>query len=102
MFHCTYLRQQASSYAAIMKAMASEWTDGRLEDLNAKVDRGFDRIDELFDRVDRRFEKVEADIKDVRGEIANLQRTMTQGFIALTAAMLTGFGGLAALIAIQG
>jgi hypothetical protein len=85
-----------------MEAMAQEWTDGRLDELSQKVDRGFERVDRLFERVDRRFEKVDADIKDLRGEIAAVQRTMVQGFIALTAAMLTGFGGLAALIATQG
>lgn len=25
--------------------MRESWTDGRLDDLNAKVDRGFDRVD---------------------------------------------------------
>jgi hypothetical protein len=78
-----------------MEAMVHEWTDGRLDELSQKVDRG-------FERVDRRFEKVDANIKDLRVEIATVQRTMVQGFIALTAAMLAGFGGLAALIATQG
>lgn len=82
--------------------MVQEWTDGRLDELSQKVDRGFERVDRLFERVDRRFEKVDADIKDLRVEIAAVQRTMVQGFIALTAAMLAGFGGLAALIATQG
>ncbi len=68
--------------------MAQEWTDGRLDELSQKVDRGFERVD--------------ADIRELRVEIATVQRTMVQGFIALTAAMLAGFGGLAALIATQG
>ncbi len=71
-----------------MEAMAQEWTDGRLDELSQKVDRGFERVD--------------ADIRELRVEIATVQRTMVQGFIALTAAMLAGFGGLAALIATQG
>jgi hypothetical protein len=71
-----------------MEAMAQEWTDGRLTELSQKVDRGFERVD--------------ADIRDLRVEIATVQRTMAQGFIALTAAMLAGFGGIAALIATQG
>jgi hypothetical protein len=71
-----------------MEAMAQEWTDGRLDELSQKVDRGFERVD--------------ADIRELRGEVATVQRTMVQGFIALTASMLAGFGGLAALIATQG
>jgi hypothetical protein len=71
-----------------MEAMTQEWTEGRLDELSQKVDRGFERVD--------------ADIRELRVEIATVQRTMVQGFIALTAAMLAGFGGLAALIATQG
>ncbi len=72
----------------IMEAMAPEWTEGRLDELSQKVDGGFERVD--------------ADIRELRVETATVQRTMVQGFIALTAAMLVGFGGLATLIAIQG
>lgn len=36
-----------------------KWTDERLDDLNAKVDRGFDRMDRRFDRVDERFERID-------------------------------------------
>jgi hypothetical protein len=71
-----------------METMAQEWTEGRLDELSQKVDRGFERVD--------------ADIREVRVEISTVQRTMAQGFIALTAAMLVGFGGLATLIATQG
>jgi hypothetical protein len=64
-----------------MEAMRESWTDKRLDDLNEKVDRGFDRIDadirglrletrtefqtmrgEMkagFDRVDARFERID-------------------------------------------
>jgi hypothetical protein len=95
-----------------MEAMAQEWTDGRLDDLSKKVDQGFARVDRSFEQVGRRFEKVDADIRDLRlemrteftamrSEIGAIQRTMVQGFIALTAAMLAGFGGLAALLATQ-
>ena len=71
-----------------MEAMAPEWTEGRLDEMSQKVDSGFERVD--------------ADIRELRVEVATVQRTMVQGFIALTAAMLAGFGGLAALIASQG
>ena len=68
--------------------MAPEWTEGRLDEMSQKVDSGFERLD--------------TDIRELRVEVATVQRTMVQGFIALTAAMLAGFGGLAALIASQG
>jgi hypothetical protein len=71
-----------------MEAMAPEWTEGRLDEMSQKVDSGFERLDN--------------DIRELRVEVATAQRTMVQGFIALTAAMLAGFGGLAALIASQG
>jgi hypothetical protein len=72
----------------MMETMAPEWTEGRLDEMSQKVDSGFERLD--------------TDIRELRVEVATVQRTMVQGFIALTAAMLAGFGGLAALIASQG
>jgi hypothetical protein len=51
-------------YAAIMEAMREAWTDGRLDDLNKKVDRGFDRVD--------------ADLRALNGRFDALQRTMVQ------------------------
>ena len=64
-----------------MDSMRESWTDKRLDDLNEKVDRGFDRVDgdirahrvetrtefialkgEMkagFDRVDERFERID-------------------------------------------
>jgi hypothetical protein len=50
-----------------MESMRESWTDERLDDLNQRVDRGFERVDadlrELrlemkggFDRVDERFD----------------------------------------------
>jgi hypothetical protein len=81
-----------------MEAMAQEWTDGRLDELSKRVDRGFERID--VDIRDLRLE-MRTEFTAVRSEIGAIQRTMVQGFIALTAAMLAGFGGLAALLATQ-
>jgi hypothetical protein len=81
-----------------MEAMVQEWTDGRLDELSKKVDRGFERVD--VDIRDLRLE-MRTEFTAVRSEIGAIQRTMVQGFIALTAAMLAGFGGLAALLATQ-
>lgn len=57
--------------------MREAWTDERLDDLNKRVDEGFREIAEEF--------------RGVRGEISAMQRSMT-------ATMVTGFVGLAALI----
>jgi hypothetical protein len=44
--------------------MREAWTDERLDDLNAKVDRGFERVDtdirELRGEMNARFDKVDA------------------------------------------
>ncbi len=77
-----------------MHVVAPEWTEGRLDDLNGKVDRGFDKIDRRFEKVDQRLERID-------GRLDALQRTMVQGVIAMTAAILAGFGGLIVLIATQ-
>jgi hypothetical protein len=59
-----------------MESMRSTWTDSRLDDLN-------DRVGELSGRID------------------TLQHTMVQAVVAITATMVTGFLGLAGLIATQ-
>lgn len=71
--------------------MRDKWTDERLDDLNKKVDDGFARIDARFAQVDARFAQIDA-------RIDSLQRTMTQGFIAVFGIQMTGIIGLAGLI----
>lgn len=89
---------QTEHYGAIMQTMRESWTDERLDDLNRRVNEGFDRVD--------------GDIGELRGEIRELrtemnarfdsmQRTMVQTTVGLCVGMLAGFGGLAALIATQ-
>lgn len=92
-----------------MEAMTQEWTDGRLDELSSKVDKGFERVDRLFEQVDRRFEKIDADIDGLRvemrtefaamnGRLDSLQRVMIQAIVALTAAILTGFVGICGVL----
>jgi hypothetical protein len=68
-----------------MQTMRESWTDERLNDLNGRVSDGFARVD--------------ADIRELRGDIKSLQRVVVQGFITMSAVMVTGFVGLAGLIA---
>jgi len=77
-----------------MNVMPQEWTEGRLDELSSKVDKGFERVDKQFERVD-------ADLRAIRQEISTMQRTMVQGFIAMTGGMLAGFAVLGGLIATQ-
>lgn len=71
--------------------MRESWTDERLDDLNAKVDRGFARVD--------------GEIGDLRREMNSrfdsIDGRIVQAIIALSTGMLVGFGGLAGLIATQ-
>jgi hypothetical protein len=100
-----------------MEAMAQEWTEGRLDELSSKVDKGFERVDKGFERVDRRFEQVEqrfepvnADVNALRsemkesfdridGRIDSVQRTIAFGAVALTGAILAGFAAICTLLA---
>lgn len=43
-----------------MQAMREAWTDDRLDDLNAKMDRGFAHVDARFNQVDARFDAMQA------------------------------------------
>ena len=85
--------------------MREKWTDERLDDLNHKVDVGFDRVDKRFDSVDRRFDSVDARFERLEARLDSrfdsMQRTMMQGVITLTGAMLAGFAAMIALIATQ-
>jgi len=56
--------------------MRSTWTDSRLDDLNGRV-------------------------TELSGRIDNLQHTMVQAVVAITATMITGFLGLAGFISTQ-
>jgi DNA anti-recombination protein RmuC len=95
-----------------MQTMRESWTDERLDDLNATVDRGFARVDERFQRVDERFDKVDERFERVNEEFKAVRLEMKEGFeaingrmvqavVAVCVGMLAGFGGLAGLIATQ-
>jgi hypothetical protein len=81
-----------------MHLMRESWTDARLDDFRAEVDR-------RFDAVDRRFDKAESEIRELRGEMKagfeSVHRTMVQGFIALSASFIAGFAAIVGLIATQ-
>lgn len=75
------------------------WTDERLDDLNARIERGFD--------------EVKGGIRDVRGEVRELrsevnarfdsmQRTMIIGFVTLFASIVASvIGGVLAALSLS-
>ncbi len=48
---------QTTPYGANMHLMRESWTDARLDDLNEKVDRGFERLDGRIDRLESRMDE---------------------------------------------
>jgi hypothetical protein len=96
-----------------MEAMRQSWTDERLDDFRADVgrrfdkfgadgDRRFDAVDRRFDHVEKRFDKVDARFDRMDDRLDSMGRIMIFGFIAMTSAMLAGFGGIAAVLATRG
>lgn len=89
--------------------MAQEWTDGRLDELSGKVDRGFEHADAearaLRLEMRTEFTAVGAEMKEgfarIDARLDGIQRTMVQAVIAITSATLVGFGGIVGLIATQ-
>jgi len=87
-----------------MVSMRESWTDERLDDLNAKVDRGFERIDadlhalrtetrteftavrtEMkagFDRVDERFERLDEGLDECFDAMYRLMIKLGGGMLA--------------------
>jgi hypothetical protein len=68
----------------MMESMRESWTDGRMDDLNAKVDRGFNRLD-----ADLRLQRVET-----RTEFATLRSEIKTEFAAVRSEMGTEFAAV--------
>ncbi|HEX8754311.1 MAG TPA: hypothetical protein VF731_12940 [Solirubrobacterales bacterium] len=88
-----------------MLNMRESWTDERLDDLNAKVDRGFEQVDRRFEQVDRRFERLEANLEalrvDTKAGFESLHRLMVVAIVALTGSIVTGFAAIVGFLATQ-
>jgi len=82
--------------------MVQEWTDGRLDDFDRKVDQRFDRIEAevraFRSEMKDEFKAVRGEIGAVRGSIEGVQRTMLFGFITMAAAIVSGFAAIATQI----
>ncbi|HEX2392991.1 MAG TPA: hypothetical protein VHI77_08735 [Solirubrobacterales bacterium] len=75
-----------------MRRVRRAWTDGRLDDLNARMERGFDRVDadirDLRSEMNSRFEKVDARFEKVDARFDALHRTMVLGFASIVASVV--------------
>ena len=60
-----------------MEAMREKWTDERLDDMNARMAEGFQRVD--------------ADLREIRSDMKALQRLIVQVGGGLFGTMLIGF-----------
>ena len=70
-----------------MQTMRDKWTDERLDDLNAKVDRGFERIDgeiaDLRAEMNARFDQMNARFEQMDARFEQMNARMDQRFDAL-------------------
>ena len=77
------------------------WTDQRLDDLNKKVDDGFEKVDRRFAEAKaetaERFDRLETQMKQMEGRFHNLNMTLIGGFFVMIAAFI---GGIASIIVI--
>jgi tetrahydromethanopterin S-methyltransferase subunit G len=93
-----------------MESMRENWTDKRLDDLNHKVDAGFERGDadirglrvemrtefgalrgEMksgFDRTDARFDRIDERFERMNGRFEALHRLLVQSAVVLLAALV--------------
>ena len=81
-----------------MHVMRESWTDARLDDFRAEVDR-------RFTAVDRRLDNVEDEIRELRSEMKSgfeaVNKTMINGVLILSGSYIAGFAALVGLVATQ-
>ena len=77
-----------------MESMRESWTDQRLDDFRAEVNRRFDEADRRFDDVNKR---MNAGFDRLDNRLDGLHRMLLQAAVALTVGLL---GMMAALIAV--
>lgn len=71
-----------------MEAMRNAWTDERLDDLSARVDRGFDRVDADLRALNGRLDAMGSRLDGFQQSLDALQRTMLQVGVGLIGALL--------------
>jgi hypothetical protein len=104
-----------------MEAMPEQWTEGRLDELSSKVDRGFEQVDRRFERIDADIHALRVEMKtelttlrsemneDTKGlrkemervndRIDSVQRAVAFAAAAQTSAIIAGFAGICTVLA---
>jgi uncharacterized protein Yka (UPF0111/DUF47 family) len=88
--------------------MESRSIDKRIDDLNARMSEGFQRVHREIDGLDKRmtegFKRVDGDIRELGGDVKSIDarfdamhRTMMRGFFAIGGITVTLFLALAGL-----
>jgi hypothetical protein len=79
-----------------MAVMARDiWTDERLDDLNHRVDGGFNEMREEFRALRA---EMQGEFREMRAEMAASRRTMVQAAAAIWVTSMVGFLGVIATI----
>jgi len=81
-----------------MEAVRDAWTDPRLDDLNHRVDNGFQEVGNEFRAVRR---EMQTEFAAVRAENAAMHRALLQAVLGGFAVMTVGFAGTIATILTQ-
>jgi hypothetical protein len=76
-----------------MAVMAREkWTDERLDDLNTRVEKGFDEVKgeirELRTDMNSRFGSVESRFNSIEARLDGVNRTIVIGMVSMTASIV--------------
>jgi hypothetical protein len=77
-----------------MLNMRESWTDERLDDFRAEVNR-------RFGEVDRRFDKVDHELQRVNDRLDGLHRAMNQGTLVIAGAILASNAAMIGLVVTQ-
>ena len=87
--------------------MRESWTDDRLDDLSANMNRRFDQVDRRFERVEDAIKeqgkelngKIETLRDDLYGELISIHKTIARiGWAGMTALIAAAVGALATVL----
>lgn len=88
-----------------MHVMRESWTDARLDDFRAEVNRRFDGVDRRFEKVEGEISELRGDVKELRSEMKSgfeaMHKTMINGALILSGSYIAGFAALVGLVATQ-
>ncbi|MBK5219259.1 MAG: hypothetical protein JJE35_05685 [Thermoleophilia bacterium] len=88
-----------------MEAMRESWTDERLDDFRANVDRRFDEVNQHMDagftRVDGELRRINGRLDAINDRLDGMHRVMFQAAVALVVGLLGTMAALVGVIATQ-